>query len=120
MIEMHDVIVRLQGELHKVADRVGVLRDLDRQRILDRAHRGKRMGPGADATDALGEGPRVARIAALENHLDAAPHRAGGDGVADDVVGVDIDLDAQVSLDARDGIDDDPFPELSRLKPFGV
>ena len=77
------------------------------QRVLDRAHRSHRMNAGADAADALGERPGVARIAVLEDDFDAAPHRAGGDGVADHVVVVEIDLDAHMALDARHRIDDD-------------
>ena len=65
------------------------------------------MRAGADAADPLGEGPGVARVAALEDDFDAAPHRAGGDRVADDVVLVDVHLDAQMAFDARDRIDDD-------------
>ena len=75
MIEMHDVVVHLRS--HDVADDVGVLRAWHmRQRVLHRAHRGQRMGAGADAADALGERPGVARVAAAQDHLDAAEHGA--------------------------------------------
>ena len=109
MIEVDDVVVRLQRELHQIADRVGVLRNSDPERVLDRAHRGQRVRAGADAADAFGERPGVARIAVLQNDFDAAPHRAGGDGVADDVVLVDVHLDPQMAFDAGDGVDDDPL-----------
>ena len=104
---MHQVILRVQRRVHQVADDVRVLRDLDADRVLHRAHRGERVHARAHAADALDERPRVARVAALEDHLEAAPHRAGGHRVADHVVLVDIDLDAQMALDARDRIDDD-------------
>ena len=95
---MHDVVVHLQRQLHDIADGIGVFRDLDRQRVFDRAHRGQRVGAGADAADPLGEGPGVARIAAAQDDLDAAPHRAGRDGVADDIILVDIHFDAHDGL----------------------
>ena len=53
MIEMHEMIMHLQRQLHDVADRIGVLRDRDAERVFDRAHRGQRMGAGADAADPL-------------------------------------------------------------------
>ncbi|MPM14565.1 hypothetical protein SDC9_60929 [bioreactor metagenome] len=107
VIEMDDMVVDLQRELHHVADRVRVVRDLDAKRILDRADRGQRVGAGADAADPLGEGPGVARVAALQDDLKPAPHRAGRDRVADDAVLVDIHLAAHVALDAGDRVDDD-------------
>ena len=107
MIEMHEMVVHLQRELHDVADRVGVLGDRDADRVLDSADRGQRMRAGADAAYPLGEGPGVARVAIAQDHLDAAPHRPRRDGVADDIVLVDVDLDSQMSLDARERIDDD-------------
>ena len=45
-------------------------------------------------------------IAALEDDLDAAEHRGRRPGVLD-LAAVDLGLDAQVPLDAGDGIDDD-------------
>ena len=108
MVEVDQMVMHIQRELHDVADGVGVFRDLDVQRVFDGANRGQRVGAGADAADPLGEGPGVARVAALEDDFKAAPHRAGRDRVADDVVLVDIDLDPHVAFDPGDGIDDDP------------
>ena len=113
---MHDMIMHLQRELHQVADRIGVFRDLDLQRVFDRAHRGQRVGAGADAAYPLGEGPGVARVAAAQDDLDAAPHRAGGDGVADDIVGIDIHFDAHMAFDARDRIDDDALAGIVEIE----
>ena len=62
------------------------------------------MGAGADATDTLGECPGIARVATLEDHLQAAPHGAGRHRIADNVGLVDVDLDTQVALDAGDGV----------------
>ena len=72
------------------------------------------MSARADAADPLGEGPGVARIAVLQDHFDAAPHRAGGDGVADHIVLVDIHFEAQMALDARHRIDDDALAASCR------
>ena len=64
------------------------------------------MHRGADAADALGDGPGVARIAAHEDLLQAAHHGAGAECVGDDAV-LHHCLDAQVAFNASDGIDDD-------------
>ncbi len=120
VVEVHEVVLRVQRRVHQVADDVRVLRDLDAQRILDRAHRGERVDARAHAADALDERPRVARVAALEDHLEAAPHRAGGDRVADDVVLVDVDLDPQVPLDAGDGVDDDALAAVVERETLGL
>jgi len=116
VIEVHQVVVHVQVQLHQVADGVGVLGNLDRQRILDGAHRGQRMGAGAHAADAFGEGPGIARVTALEDDLQAAPHGAGGYRVSDHVLAVEIHLDPQVALDAADGIDDDALARVVQLE----
>ncbi len=85
-----------------------------------RAHGGERVHARADAADALGERPRVARVAALEDHLQAAPHRARGDGVGDLALRVDVALDAQVPFDAADGIDDNALAAVVELEALGL
>ena len=62
------------------------------------------------------ECPGIARIAALQDDFEAAPHVAGGYRVADDVVFVEVDLDAQVPLDAADRIDDDALAAVVERK----
>ena len=64
------------------------------------------MHGGADAADALGEKPGVARVAAFQDELDAAPHLPRRPGVGDLAV-LHLDIDAEVALDAGDGIDGD-------------
>ena len=119
MIEVHQMVVRVERQLHDVADGVGVLRDPDVERVLDGAHRGQGVRAGAHTADALGEGPGVARIATAQDHLQTAPHGAGRDGVADDVVRVEIDLAAHVTLDAGHGVDDDTPPGGVELEAVG-
>ena len=120
VVEVDEVVLRVQRRVHQVADDVRVLRDLDPERVLDRAHRCQRVHAGAHAADALDERPRVARVAALEDDLEAAPHRAGGHRVADHVVLVDVDLDAQVALDARDRVDDDALAAVVEREALGL
>ena len=123
MIEMHEVIMHLQRQLHDVADRVGVLRDRDSERVLDRAHGGQRVRARADAADALCEGPGVPRVAPAQDHLDPAPHRAGRHRVADHIVLVDVDLDAQMPFDPCHRIDDDTLAgvvEVEAVRRFNA
>ncbi|MEY9702571.1 hypothetical protein ABIE71_005314 [Bradyrhizobium diazoefficiens] len=119
VIEMHDVVVHLQCKLHQIADRIGVLRNGDPERVLDRAHRRQCVGAGADAADPLGERPGVAGIAVLQDHFDPTPHRAGRDRIADHVVGVDIDLDPHVTFDTGHRIDDDALAGIVEIEAVG-
>jgi hypothetical protein len=83
------------------------------------ARTGQRVRARAHAADAFDEGPGVARVAALEDDLQPAPHRAGADGVADDVLVVEVDLDAQVAFDAGDRVDDDALAAVVELEALG-
>ncbi len=117
VVEVHDVVVHVLRADHQVADEVGVGRDLDVERVLDRADRGDGVHQGADAADALREGPGVARVAAPQDDLDAAHHRAGRVGLGDPLSRVDLRLDAQVALDAGDRVDDDPLAVAALMQP---
>ena len=119
VVEVHQVIVHIQVQLHQVADGVGVLGNLDRQRIFHRAHRSQRVRAGTHAADTLGEGPRIARIAAFQDHFQAAPHGAGGHRVADHVVAVQIHFDAQVSFDTAHRIDHHALATIVELEALG-
>lgn len=116
---MNDMIVHLQRELHQVADRVGILRNGDSERILDRAHRRQGVRAGAHAADPFGERPGIARIAILQDDFDAAPHRACGYGVPGDVICVDVDLDPHVTFDASDRIDNNALAGIVELESVG-
>jgi hypothetical protein len=119
VVEVHEVVLREQGQVHDVADRVRVLGDLDPERMLDGPHRGERVHARAHAADALHESPGVTRVATAQDDLETAPHGARGHRVADDVVLVDVHLDAQVTLDAGDRVDDDAPARVVELKAIG-
>ena len=76
LIEMHDVVVDAVRRDNHVADILGVERHFEIERILHRAHRGDGVHRRADAADALREDPGIARVAVLEDELDAPPHLA--------------------------------------------
>src|SRR5919109_1157584 len=71
---------------------------------------------GAHPADALREDPRLARIAAAQDRLDAAPHRARRPGVLH-LPPVDLEVDAQVPFDAGDGVDGDARAHVFSLGP---
>ena len=104
VIEMDEMILHRQRRRHDVADVVRVLRDADLQRVLHGTHRGERVRRRADAADALDVRPGIARIAVVHDELEAAPGRAGGDGVRDLAALVHRDLRAQMAFDSRDRI----------------
>jgi hypothetical protein len=103
---MHHMIVHeLRGD-HEIADQLSVGGDRVFQRVFNRPHRGDAVDQRTHAADALRESPRIARIAALQNDLDAAHHGAGARRLGDDRA-VELRLDPQMSFDPRDGIDHD-------------
>ena len=119
MIEMHQVILGILRQHHQVTDRVGILRNLNTQRVLYRPDRSQRMHTGTDTADTLREGPGIARVTPLENDLQSAPHVAGGHGILNRVLLVEVHLDAQVSLDATDRIHDHTLPAVVEGEAVG-
>jgi hypothetical protein len=103
MIKMHDMVVYILRTDHEVADQLCVFRNLVVERILNGAYRGDAVHQRAYAADALRERPGITRIAAAQDDLDAAHHRAGRIRLRD-LVPVHLCLDAQVAFDSRDGI----------------
>ncbi len=100
---MHHVVLHVLGAEHQVADQLRVRRHGDAQRVLDRAHRGQRVHRRAHAADALAERPGVARVAALED--DFEPRTIVPALQASTISAVlHLRLDAEVALDAGDGI----------------
>ena len=60
----------------------------------------------ADAANPLTKCPGVARIAAFENYLQAAHHRAGAPGINDFTI-LNLCFDAKMAFDTSDGINHD-------------
>ena len=114
VIEVNDVILHVLGSHHDVADELSGGRNGDAQRALNCTNAGEGMHGGADAANAFGNGPGIARVTALENFLEAANHGAGAESVSDDAVFHDC-LNAQVAFNASNGIDDDACHRFSRL-----
>ena len=99
VVEVHDVVMDLQVQLHDVADRVGVVGDGDPQRILDRAHEVSAWVPVQtpqirSVKAQASRGSRPFRITSSPRHIVPVRHR-----VADDALLVDVDLAAHVAFD---------------------
>jgi hypothetical protein len=106
VIEVNDVVLNaLRGD-DQIAQQASVRRRLGSDGGLDCPNRSDRMHGGAHAANALREGPRVTRVASLQDQLDTAKHRRGRPRVLD-LPPVDLGLDPQMPFDAGDGIDDD-------------
>ena len=115
LVEMRDMVLNQLRAHHQVADVPRVGRDGVAERVLHGAHRGQRMHHGAYAADALGKSPSIAWIAPLQDDFDAAHHRAAGGCFCDHAGAVGLGLDAQVSFDARDGINNNGAHSLCSL-----
>jgi hypothetical protein len=120
VIEVHHVVVHVLGADHQVADQLRVGGDIDSQRVFYRTYRGDPVHQRADAADALGKGPGVARVAALQDQFDAAHHGAGTPGAGDLPVIGSFRLDAQVPFDAGDRIHHYSCHDLFSMFALGV
>ena len=116
VVEVHHVVLHVLRAEHQVADQLGVGRHGDAERVFHGPDRRQRVHGGAHAAGALGERPRVARVAALQDDLETAHHRPGAVGV-DDLAVLDFDFDAQVALDPGDGVDDNTIGHDDLLCP---
>jgi hypothetical protein len=65
VIEVDDVVAERVPYQDKIADELSVERDFELEGVLDGADRGDGVYRRADAAEALGEEPAVARVAAL-------------------------------------------------------
>src|SRR5208337_1372661 len=118
VIEVDDVILHHLGEEHDVANDFGIFGDSDAEGIFDATHGGNRVNGGANAADAFAESPGVARVAALEDDLQAAPHGAGRHGVADVAGVIEHGLDAEMPFNASNGINNDACSHRAPLFAF--
>ncbi len=105
---MHDMVVHVLRAVHEVANQLRIRRYAVIQRIFHRPDRGQPVHQRAHAADALCEGPGIARVAPLQNDLDAAHHGAGRPGLCN-AIAIHLRLDAQVPLDAGYRINNDTF-----------
>src|SRR5690606_20174494 len=103
-VEVRRVVVDVLRRPDQVAEQPSVRWDGRAVRALGGLHATLVVVVGADATDALCEEADVTRVATLHDLLEATEGRARADRLLDQAGVVDLDLDAQVSLDARDGI----------------
>ena len=106
MIKVHHMILHVQRSHHDVANQLGCRRYRNADCILNGAHAGQCMHRGADAANALGDCPGIARVATNENLLKSANHCAGTVRVCDDAVFYHR-FDAQVTFNTSYWIYDD-------------
>jgi hypothetical protein len=99
------VVLDELGAQKQVSNEAGGRRRLEVEGVLHGADRSVVVDVGADAADPLGEERRIPGVAVLENSFDAPEHHPGAPGVHDPVL-LHLHLDAQVALDAGDGVDD--------------
>ena len=119
MIEVHHVILDALRADDQIPQQPRVGRRHGADRVFDGANRGDGVHGGAHAADALRERPRIARIASLQDQLDAAEHRRRRPGVAHGAA-VDLGFDSEVALDPGHGIDDDAAHDSSLFVVFGA
>ncbi len=116
MVEVNHVVLYELHPLQEVADHVGGGGNPDVQRVLHCPHRRQRVHHRAHAADALREGPRVSRIATLQDDLEASELGAGRMGV-DNALIVLLHLDPQVPLDTGNRVDDNSATHDSPPRP---
>ena len=110
---MHDVIVQPVVDQNQVADVLRVGRNLQLQRVFHGANARHRVHRGAYAAETLGEKPGFARVAALEDALDAAPHGARRPGIRNRAV-FNFHVDAEMSFDSSDWVNGDALRHCER------
>src|ERR1700677_3275534 len=90
----------------QVANVLSIRRNFERERILDRPHRSDRVDGGAYAAEALGKDPALTCVAPAQDGFEAAPHGTTRPCFVHHAA-VYLDIDAQMSFDAGDGINRD-------------
>ena len=105
VVEPQDVAVQELRALDEVADDARVVRNGDAVGLLSGDGGGMRVGNRADAADALHDLRSVLGRAVLHDKLHAAEAAAGHPCIRHDAV-LNLHLDAQMTLDAGDRVDD--------------
>src|SRR6266496_48121 len=103
MIEVDDVILDVLRRSNDIAHHLGVARDFDAQRVLNRAHRGESVHHRADPTNPLGPQPGFPRIAIADDKLNPAKHRPGTPRIRDLSV-VHLGFDSKMPFNASNWI----------------
>jgi hypothetical protein len=74
VVEVDHVVLNALGRDDQVAEDPRIGRRLRADRVFHRSNRSDRVHRRADTADALGEGPGITWVAALEDDLDTAKH----------------------------------------------
>src|SRR5690242_16262747 len=100
MIEMDQVILdRVLGD-QNISNQLGIERDLDLKRVLDRSDGADGMDRSADTAEPLRINPGLPRISALEDYFYSTPHLSRRPGLGNPVL-VDLEVNAQMALNPR-------------------
>ena len=112
LVEVHQVVMVPQGQLHQVADDIRVVGDVDLERVLNGMDGGECVRARADAADAFHKSPYVAGVTVFDDDFQPPEHGPAGDGVGDHVVVVDVHFAPEMPLDARNRVDDKTPPRV--------
>ena len=104
MIQMHQMVMVHEAQVHDITDNIGVVWYLYAKRVFHRMHGGKGMRTRADAADAFNKGPGVARVAAFEDDFNTSENGAARNRIGDDVAVVKVHLATQVPFNAGNGV----------------
>jgi hypothetical protein len=103
MIEVNHVVLNVLDARDEIPDDPGVVGDLDPQSIFNSSHGADGVNRCSDPSYPLGHKPGPAWITPLQDDLQPAPHGAGTPRIGH-LPTIYLGFDAQVSLNARDGI----------------
>jgi len=85
VVEMHDVVAQVPDPLCQISDQPRIGRRFDPESILAGHDASLVVYVSAHAAETLSDETRVARVAALEDRLDAPPQRDAAPGIPDRV-----------------------------------
>ena len=102
-----------------IANQLRIEWNLDRERVLHRPHGCDRVHGRAHSADALGEGPGIARVAALHDEFQAPDHGPRGVGLGNGIA-LHLGFNAQMAFDAGNRIYYDSFISTNVGHVFGL
>ena len=103
VVEMHHVVMHVEGSLHDVADHFRIGGYLDSQCVLHRTDGGQGVYRGAYPAGSLYEGPDIPGVPSFYYIFKTPYHGAGTVGICYFAI-FHLNLDSEVPLDSRDGI----------------